>query len=337
MAENGKANGHKLEGLGRMLNPLARQLSRPRADSVAVDLEAAHQAVLALRSEVPPEAFTASILGSEREGNGVLIGAEGLVLTIGYLVTEASSIRLMTRAGRTVEAATIGYDYETGFGLVRALETIDARPLAIGSTAGLAPGATVIAAAHEERGGAVVQQLAAKREFAGYWEYFLDEALFTTPPHPGWGGAALLDEAGRLVGIGSLFVQDAGGEDKPGNMFVPIDLLGPILQDMTRRGRPERSSRPWLGLYTTEAQNHLVVAGVAEGGPSAEAGMEAGDIVLLVDDRRVRSLAEFYREVWGRGPAGVVIKLTVARDGQPREIMVRSTDRYALLRSTRPH
>ncbi len=337
MAENGKANGHKLEGLGRMLNPLARQLRRPQADEVDFDLEAALSAVLALRSEVPAEAFTASILGTEREGSGVLIGADGLVLTIGYLVTEASTIHLMTRDGRTVDAATIGYDYETGFGLVRALEPIGANPLAFGRAAELAPGASVIAAAHEERGGAVVQQLAAKREFAGYWEYLLDEALFTTPPHPGWGGAALLDERGRLAGVGSLFVQDAGGEARPGNMFVPIDLLAPILQDLTRRGRPERSSRPWLGLYTTEAQGHLVVAGVAEGGPSAEAGMQAGDIVLLVDDRRVRSLAEFYREVWGRGPAGVVIKLTVARNGQPREILVRSTDRYALLRSTRPH
>jgi S1-C subfamily serine protease len=337
MAENGKANGHKLEGLGRMLNPLARQLKRPQADEVAFDLEAALSAVVALRSEVPAEAFTASILGTEREGSGVLIGAEGLVLTIGYLVTEASTIHLMTREGRTVEAATIGYDYETGFGLVRALEPVEAKPLAFGRTAELAPGASVIAAAHEERGGAVVQQLAAKREFAGYWEYLLDEALFTTPPHPGWGGAALLDERGRLAGVGSLFVQDAGGEARPGNMFVPIDLLSPILQDLTRRGRPERSSRPWLGLYTTEAQSHLVVAGVAEGGPSAEAGMQAGDIVLLVDDRRVRSLAEFYREVWGRGPAGVVIKLTVARSGQPREVLVRTTDRYALLRSTRPH
>jgi S1-C subfamily serine protease len=161
MAENGKANGHKLESLGRMLNPLARQLKRPQAEEVAFDLEAALSAVLALRSEVPPDAFTASILGTEREGSAVLIGAEGLILTIGYLVTEAASIRLMTRDGRTVEATTIGYDYETGFGLVRALEPVDAQPLALGRTAELAPGATVIAAAHEERGGAVVQQLAA--------------------------------------------------------------------------------------------------------------------------------------------------------------------------------
>jgi S1-C subfamily serine protease len=337
MAENGKANGHKLESLGRMLNPLARQLTRPQAGDFAYDLEEALSAVLALRSEVPPDAFTASILGVEREGSAVLIGADGLALTIGYLVTEASSISLMTRDGRTVEATAVGYDYETGFGLVRTLEPVGAKPLPIGGAAELEPGARVVAAAHEERGGAVVQQLVGKREFAGYWEYLLDEALFTAPPHPGWGGAALLDERGRLVGVGSQFVQDAGGEAKPGTMFVPIDLLGPILQELTRRGRPERSSRPWLGLYTTEAQRHLVVAGVAEGGPSADAGMQAGDIVLLVDDRRVRSLAEFYREVWGRGPAGVVVKLTVARGGQPREIMVRSTDRYALLKSSRPH
>src|SRR5690606_19177006 len=161
-----------------------------------------------------------------------------LVLTIGYLVTEATTVRLMTREGRTVEAAAVGYDYETGFGLVRALEPVDARPLAFGSAAYLEAGAQVIAAAHEERGGAVVQQLAARREFAGYWEYLLDEALFTTPPHPGWGGAALIDDRGRLAGVGSLFVQDAGGEAKPGNMFVPIDLLEPILQELLLQGRP---------------------------------------------------------------------------------------------------
>jgi len=335
--EIGKANGHKVEGLGRLLNPLARHLKRPQKDAVAFDLEAALGAVFALRSEVPPDAFTASVLGTEREGNGILIGADGLVLTIGYLITEAATIRLMTRGGRTVEATAIGYDFETGFGLVRALEPIGAKPLALGSTANLAAGATAIAAAHEERGGAVVQQLLAKREFAGYWEYLLDEALFTAPPHPGWGGAALLDERGQLAGVGSLFVQDAGGEARPGNMFVPIDLLGPILQDMLRRGRPNRAARPWLGLYTTESQNHLVVAGVADGGPAAEAGMQPGDIVVLVDDRRVRSLAEFYREVWGRGPAGVAIKLTVARSGAPRELIVRSADRYALLKTNRPH
>jgi S1-C subfamily serine protease len=335
--EIGKANGHKVEGLGRLLNPLARRLKRPQQEAVSFDLEAALGAVFALRSEVPPSAFTASILGTEREGNGILIGPDGLVLTIGYLIAEATTIRLMTRGGRTIEAAGVGYDYETGFGLVRALEPVSARPLELGTASELAVGAEVIAAAHEERGGAVLQQLVAKREFAGYWEYLLDEALFTAPPHPGWGGAALLDARGRLAGVGSLFVQDSGGEAQPGNMFVPIDLLGPILQDLVRRGRPDRAARPWLGLYTTEAQNHLVVAGVAEGGPAAEAGMQPGDIVLLVDDRRVRSLGEFYREVWGRGPAGVAIKLTVARSGQPQEVIVRSADRYALLKTHRPH
>ncbi|MGB7543262.1 MAG: S1C family serine protease [Burkholderiales bacterium] len=307
---------------------------QPKPAEVRFDLEAALDSVVLLRAGIPEEAFTASILGTERTGYGVAIREDGLVLTIGYLITEAASIWLTTNSGAVVAGHPLAYDQTTGFGLVLPLGRLGVPALERGSAASSAVGDDVIVIGHGGRAHALKAKLVAKREFAGYWEYVLDEALFTSPAHPQWGGAALVGGDGRLLGIGSLLVQERealGGEAEQGNMFVPIDLLEPILDDMLKFGRPAGPPRPWLGLYAAEVQGHLLISGLAGSGPAARAGVQAGDAVIEVAGERVSGLADLFRKLWRLGPAGVEVPLTLARKGALTRVRVRSADRNELL------
>jgi len=306
---------------------------QPSRGDVAFDLDRALDAVVSLRSEIPEDAFTASILGTERAGSGVVIRDDGLVLTIGYLITEAESIWLTTNGGSVVAGYPLAYDVATGFGLVQPLGRISAPALARGPSEGSAPGDDVVVIGCGGRAHALKAQLIAKREFAGYWEYVLDEALFTAPPHPQWGGAALVGRRGELLGIGSLLVQETfEGQAVQGNMFVPVDLLTPILDDMLKFGAPARPPRPWLGMYTSEASERLIVSGLAKGAPADSAGVQLGDIVLEVAGERATGLADLFRKVWRLGQAGVEVPLTLARDGGIAQVVVRSADRSDFLK-----
>jgi S1-C subfamily serine protease len=240
---------------------------RPRSEELAFDLDATLDSVVLLRAEIPDDAFTASILGTERVGNGIVIGPDGLVLTIGYLVTEASAVWLTTNRGMVIPGDPLAYDQPTGFGLVQPLGRLDVTPIERGSAGSCKAGDKVVMAGHGGRAHALQASVLAKREFAGYWEYVLDEAIFTLPAHPQWGGAALIGGDGRLLGVGSLLVEEKmRGETVQGNMVVPIDLLDPILDNLLRTGSTGRQPRPWLGMYTTEVEHHLVVAGSPSAG-----------------------------------------------------------------------
>jgi len=311
---------------------------QPRPAETGFDLEAALGAVVLLRAEIPDDAFTASILGTERAGNGVVIREDGLVLTIGYLVTEAETIWLTTNSGVVVQGHTLAYDQATGFGLVLPLGRLGVKPLARGSAHTVRPEDPVFVIGHGGLAHSLQARVVAKREFAGYWEYVLDEALFTAPAHPQWGGAALLGADGRLLGIGSLLVQESvGGKTVDGNMFVPVDLLAPILEDMLASGRVAQPARPWLGLYATEMDGHLVVGGLAPGGPAERAGIQLGDLILEVAGERVAGLAALFRRIWSLGPAGTEIPLTVTRRGGTNSARVRSADRGEFLKKPRLH
>jgi len=309
---------------------------QPRPEEFGFDLERALGAMVLVRTEIPEQAFTAGILGTERLGNGVVIRDDGLVLTIGYLITEASSIWLTTYSGAAVAATPLAYDQASGFGLVQPLGKLDANVLARGSSRQCAVGDDVVVAGHGGRAHALKAKLLAKREFAGYWEYLLDEALFTAPAHPQWGGAALIGRDGQLLGIGSLLVQEKiTDEADQGNMMVPIDLLEPILDDLLSTGRSSRPPRPWLGIYTTELGGQVVVAGVAEGSPAERAGLQTGDVLLEVEGARIAGLADLFRRIWRLGVAGVEVPLTVAREGKGMHLAVHSIDRSDLL--WKPH
>jgi S1-C subfamily serine protease len=306
---------------------------QPTQSEVGFDLKSAFDSVVALRADVPDDAFTAPILGTDRAGSGVVIGADGLVLTIGYLITEAATVWLTTNDGAVLQGHPLAYDFATGFGLVLPLGHLGLPPLERGTAATVEADDDVYVLGHGGRAHALKATVFAKREFAGFWEYLLDTALFTTPPHPEWSGAALLDEDGRLVGIGSLLLQERNGDAAvDGNMFVPVDLLEPVLDDLVRTGRTAQPPRPWLGMYTADRDGRLLVNGLAAGGPAERAGVHAGDVVIAVAGERVASLAELFRQVWRQGPAGTEIALTLARDGAPVYVRVVSGDRNDFLR-----
>jgi S1-C subfamily serine protease len=299
---------------------------QPKPEDYAFDLDRALGAVLGLHATVPEDAFTAGTLGTERAGSGVLIRKDGLVLTIGYLITEAESIWLT-------------YDQETGFGLVQALGRLSVLPMELGTELRVGAGDRVVVAAEGGRRHAIAATVVARQEFAGHWEYVLDRAIFTAPAHPFWGGAALIAGDGSLIGIGSLHVQHSNGRElrRDVNMIVPIDLLPPILDDLLHYGRPNRPPRPWLGLYATEVDDAIVVAGLSERGPAVKTGLRPGDRILAVRDEPVSSLASFWRRVWASGPAGSEVVLQVVRDNDTMRVRIPSADRARLMKAPLLH
>ncbi len=311
---------------------------QPQQDEWEFGLDAALDAVVALRAEIPEGAFTASILGTERSGHAVALGGDGVLLTIGYLITEASVIWLTTNNGTVAAGHPLAFDQATGFGLVQALGRLDVRGLERGSSEACRAGDSVIIAGHGGRQHALKATVFAKREFAGYWEYVLDEAIFTAPAHPHWGGSALIGADGRLLGIGSLLIEEKHeGETLQGNMVVPIDLLAPIYDDLLKRGCADRPSRPWLGVYVTEVDQHLAIAGLAGGGPAEKAGVHVGDLLLAVAGEPVQGLANLFRQIWRLGTAGVEVPLTVARRGESLTLRGKSADRSDFLRKPQVH
>ncbi|ALK10075.1 S1C family serine protease [Blastochloris viridis] len=311
---------------------------QPRPGDWRFDLDHVFDAVVGLSTTVPADAFTAPVLGTERAGHGVVI-REGVVLTVGYLITEADTVWIACRDGRLIQGDPIGYDHETGFGLVQALGRLDLPVLPMGHSKSVAVGGAALVAASGGRSRSLAARVIAKQEFAGYWEYLLDEALFTAPAHPFWGGTALIAPSGELIGIGSLHLERAlrGGGSEPINMMVPIELLPPILGDLLAFGRPQRPPRPWLGMLASDLDDSLTVIGLVERGPAVQAGLQIGDVVLAVGEVATTDLAELFREIWALGPAGVEVPLRLWREGRVIEARVHSAARDAFLRRPRLH
>ncbi len=290
--------------------------------------------VVRVKTFIDPDARTLSNLGREREGSGIVIDDSGLILTIGYLIVEAYATEVTNNDGHSVPANVIAYNHETGFGLLRATAPLNVRPMALGKSAGLKAGDPVIVASFGGPERATPALVADRREFAGSWEYLLEDAIFTAPPHPLWGGAALIDSNGKLVGVGSLLVADAGGKAKgaPGNMFVPIDTLTPVFADLIASGRAQGDAHPWLGLNTVETGGKLVVNRVTPNGPADKAGLKHGDIVVGVKGEAAQNLADFYRKVWALGGAGTIVPLDMSRRGETWRAEVKSANRLDHLR-----
>jgi S1-C subfamily serine protease len=311
---------------------------QPKPKDYGYDLDRALSAVVGLHSIVPPDAHSAETLGTERAGNGVIIGENGLILTVGYLLTEAASIWLTLADGQAVEGHPMAYDQPTGFGIVQALARLDVPALSFGDSNEAAVGDRVVVAGFGGRRHAIAAEIAAKQEFAGYWEYLVDEAIFTKPAHPNWGGTAVIGSKGELLGIGSLQVEqprDGGPENF--NMVVPIDLLKPILGDMLKSGRRGEPPRPWLGLYCAEIESRVVVVGLAKEGPAQRAKLRNGDIVVAAAGKEVHNLASLFRAIWAHGPVGIEVPLSIYRDGRTIDIAVTSSDRNRVLKKPRLH
>jgi S1-C subfamily serine protease len=291
-------------------------------------------AVVGIHATVPAQARTAGTLGRERAGSGVLIDSNGLIVTIGYLILEAEQVEIVLPGGELVPVKVLAYDYETGFGLLRATADLNIRPMELGASTGLTPGEKMLIASYGGSQTVRPAMFAGEREFAGYWEYLLEDALFTVPPYPRFGGAALITPSGKLIGIGSLAVGDAinGEQMVPGNMFLPIDRLKSVLGDLLTDGRSSGPRKPWLGIYTEEVEGGLLVQRVADDGPAMAAGIEPGDIIAAAGGNSVVSMADFYRKVWAQGEPGDMISITVIKGTDVYELTIRSADRYQWLR-----
>lgn len=309
---------------------------RPSQRAFTFDLQRHLASVVALEAQVPEDAFTADTLGTHRVGNGMVISPDGLVLTIGYLITEAEAVMLTTADGRQASAHVLGYDQATGFGLVHALEPLDLPALSIGDSRSLDADDTIIVAGGGGRAHALTGRVLARTAFAGYWEYLLEEALFTGPAHPHWSGAALIGPGGDILGVASLRMDQAlpGGGAAPINMCVPAELLPPILDDLSR-GRPARPPRPWLGVFAQDQGSTVLVMDVSRGGPAARAELRRGDVIVAVKGRPVAGLADFYTRLWALGPPGVDAPLTLRREREVFDVIVRTGDRTAMMRKRR--
>ena len=303
--------------------------------SVARD-EAAEtlSAIVRVKSRSVPNARSAATLGTQREGSGVLV-RDGYVATIGYLVIESEAIEITATDGKSVPAALAGYDHASGFGLLKLLAPIAGKPLPLGNSSALAEREPVMAASYGGSDGVNLVYVVSRRSFSGSWEYLLDSAIFTYPPVANWSGASLISAKGELLGVGSLIVGDSPGTgaQAPGNMFVPVDLLKPILEDLIARGRAAGQVRPWLGVNAEEMRGRLFVARVSPEGPADKAGLKSGDILIGVGSEEVSSLADFYRKIWARGAAGVEVPLRVLQGVQVNEVTVRSIDRTEYFRA----
>jgi S1-C subfamily serine protease len=317
-----------------LLLALSTVAAAPAARAQSAALTELLSGVVHMKAFINPDGRTTQNLGREREGTGIVIDSSGLVLTIGYLMVEAHSAEIRTNDGQDVPANIVGYDHQTGFGLLQAVMPLKVQPLAFGKSAELKERDAVVVAAYGGPDNAEPAKVVSKREFAGGWEYLLDEAIFTSPPHPEWSGAALLNHEGKLVGVGSLIVGDATGkgERNPGNMFVPIDLLPPILADLISNGRTAGAGRPWLGVTTDEMRGHLIVSSVTHDGPADRAGIKRGDLILGVNGEAVNHLSDFYRKLYAQGAAGAMIPLDVLKDDGKQRVEVKSANRLDYLR-----
>ena len=311
---------------------------QPDPADYAFDLERTLKSVVGLRANVPSDAYTAGTLGTERVGNGVVIREDGLVLTIGYLITEAETVWLITHDGRAVPGHALAFDQISGFGLVQALGRLGLPAIELGDSDAAIVGAEAVMAAGGGRTHAIEAKVVGRQEFAGYWEYLLDNAIFTAPAHPFWSGSALIGKDGKLLGTGSLILQQGDGKKRMDmNMIVPVANLRPVLDDLLAYGRVSKPPRPWLGLYAMENDGGLIVGGVSDRGPAATAGVQQGDRIIALGDEDVTDLGSLWRKLWATGPAGTAITLKLNRDGTSMTVRVTSADRTSFLRAPRLH
>jgi S1-C subfamily serine protease len=326
---SGTALGLALVSAPGAAAPPPSALPRPEPGAAASTPSAVGRvraAVVGLQSRVPPDRPSVATLGEERGGSATIIAPDGLAVTVGYLVLEATRIDVTLESGRRVAARVVGHDFESGLALIRLDPGGAPYPAArLGQSAPLAAGQPVaivgVGAAAPAVG--VMVRVTAVGPFVAYWEYLLDRAVFVAPHHPAFGGAALVDPDGALVGVVSLRLPT-------GHLAIPIDLLAPARDAMIQTGRPARPARPWLGIRAVAIDGGIGIAGVSPRGPAHAAGLRAGDVIVRVNGERVADVEGFYRRLWAQ-PVDRPVELAVARGGAVETVTVHPRDRYATI------
>lgn len=311
---------------------------RPNPEKLLFNLDSAINSVVKVRTSIPAAAFTADVLGTERIGSGVLINNSGLILTVGYLVTEAETVWLTTNLNQSIPGHVVAYDQSSGLGLVQALGSLDIDASELDSSDLVTVNDDIFFISYGGIEHSLCSKISRIDEFAGYWEYLLEAAIYTSPPHPQWGGAAVFNKKGHIIGIGSLFLQEIfEGQNLQGNLAIPTSILKSIMGDMLEFGRSSAPARPWLGMYAVESEKTLTVNSLARYGPAEVAGVLPGDKVVGVGEESVSTLANFFRSVWALGAAGVSVPININRNGNQLQLVINSIDRNDFLLKPQTH
>ncbi|MDC0073959.1 S1C family serine protease [Alphaproteobacteria bacterium] len=310
--------------------------SQPNKRDFEFDLEDILNSIVFIRADIPEDAFTAQVLGTERTGSGVLIKESGLILTVGYIVAESSKIWITANDGTTIPGDLVSYNYETGFGLIQPLGRLGIKSLSLGDSSNVNKNDSVIFASAGGKNHSLISQVSSVHPFVGSWEYAIDEAIYTAPVHPNWAGAAVINAMGQLIGIGSLFVQNVGINDNDGNMSIPINLFK-NQKKFINKDYINSEARPWLGIYVSDEDQYIKAVGVVAGGPAAKSGIKAGDKIVAVGEKNINNLYEFYKTIWSYGSPGSNIPILIKRSGHEMSINIFSTDRYKLMRKPTLH
>jgi len=297
------------------------------ADITKEKIEQFYESIVSVRSIVPSEARTAASLGVEREGNGVAID-EKHILTIGYIVIESESIEIGLPDGRRLPAKLVGYDHTTGFGIIKSIVPLKMPSLKLGDSDNIDSEQDLLILPSPNRGAGSIVRSVSRRPFTGWWEYFVENPIYTTPSNGLWAGAPILNNNGEILGIGSLFVSESvPGIFSPGNMSVPINLLKPILEDLISSGRRKSKIQPYLGISSDDSNNQIIVTRISDGGPAFQAGIRPQDIIVTINGSQVSDLKSFYQKLWKSGEAGITIELSVLRRGTIMNFSVKTVDR----------
>ena len=287
-----------------------------------------YKSVVKIDSIIPPEARTAQSLGTVRGGNGVVIDDKH-ILTIGYIVVEAETITITLPDGKKFPGELIGYDHTTGFGILRTIIQSNLTPLKIGDSDQLTKEDFLYVLPYLTEGRPSAVKMVSRRSFAGWWEYFLDKPIYTYPANSSFAGSALINEYGEVLGIGSLYVGDAAatGISSPGNMFVPINDLKPILDDLIENGRRTKDIKPYMGLTSSDNTGQVKITRVNDNGPAAKAGFSVNDTILAVNSEKINNIEDFYKVVWSFGGPGTKLQFDIERNQEKLNIELTTMDR----------
>jgi S1-C subfamily serine protease len=280
--------------------------------------------------------ISAERAGGQASGSGFVIDGDGSIVTNDHVVDGAQQVTVrfgsQGEAGEPVRARVVGTDPSTDLALLKVdpddVEG-DLQPLQLATSDGLRPGDPAIAIGSPfGLEGTVTSGIisALDREIEAPNGFSISGVIQTDAAiNPGNSGGPLLDGEGRVIGVNSQIATNGGGSNSGVGFAVPIDTVRNVIPQLERDGEIDRA---WLGVSSTEAppRDGALVREVTPGGPAAEAGLRAGDLVVELDGNRVRNPSDLGQAVLTRKP-GDTVDVVVQRDGDRETVRVELGDR----------